>query len=175
MGRNTWPVFSSFGLQPKIARPVEQGFIQVQSFLRRGHNPDGTLSAIQNWTDIPFRSSNFTFSGTGSWGVTQANIANLMYRRVARALMMRGAITLTNVTAPLGTDLRVGLPEDFVWNTFGVGYLLYNDAGGANVVGVATTPVGERFVTLQKIDFSNWTATAGNNTTVYFYIDGDIR
>ena len=169
------PVFSPNGIPPRIAQPLKRWSHDVQSFLRRAHRNDGSIAAIQNWTDIPYRSSLFTFSGTGAWVVTQPNIANLMYARADRVLFLKGAIVSTNVTAPLGTELRVGLPEDFRWKSFAVDYLIYSDAGAAFAAGAAVMPAGARYLSLQTLAFGNWTATAGNDTTVYFNVCGDIR
>lgn len=146
-----------------------------QKFLAKSHKKDGSLKDFEDWTDVPWRSTRFSFSGTGSWGVDQTDVAFLQYARSRKRLRYQGAIIGTDVTAPLGTELRVDLPDGMTCaNRNGIGFTLYNDAGGANTIGICQPVALQKYIKLLTITFGNWTATAADNTNVYFDLELQI-
>lgn len=171
----TFPVFSPFGIPPMIAQPVTRGFTQVQAFLRKGHNRDGTSKQIVNWTAVTYRAGLFSGGGTQTWTVDASDFGYLRYHVCGNLMTYRGSIVGSDVGGTPDVELRVNLPDG--WLIIGaqaVGYLLYSDAGGARAVGVAVATPNTRYVSLQKAAVANWTGTAADDTTVHFNIAFEV-
>jgi hypothetical protein len=168
-------------LAPKLQSIIGQQSAATVQFLKKAHNSDGTLTDIGEWTDVAYLAANFTASGTMVWGVDSADQEYLRYCVIGNVLFYRGAFPTTDVTAPVGTELRIRLPRNpatgarYVLGPTGAeGYLIYQDAGGVRTIGRCFAPANESYLSLETNVAANWTATAGDNTSVRFNIACEI-
>ena len=169
--RSSYPAFSGVGMPQNVAIPVQQFVAQTQSFLRKKHRRDGTLTDLTEWSDVDYHATDYQANGTMVWTVTQAQQDYRRYALIGKTLLYRGSIVLTNVTAPVSTELRIKLPPGLILGgDNAVGYLIYRDAGAGQAVGITLATAGQNYIAFQKLAAANWTATAGNDTTVHFNI-----
>jgi hypothetical protein len=81
----------------------------------------------------------------------------------------------TDVTAPVGISLQIKIPGNFTAAKQASNPILITDAGGAQAVGYAIVTASGTNILCRKIDNSNWTATAGDNTNVSGQITFEVQ
>ncbi len=180
---------------PEVRAEFRALYPLLQGWMQTDHNADGTHNRVRAVSitsaegfqsfgrgvpdgvavDIEWNPANFTINAAGSWDVRSADQLSLKAAMWGNLLFFSGDIISSNVTAPVGNELRIALP----WNLAGVchvpGSMFYEDAGGAHSVGEvfslgpqAGIPVS--YLVLRTSPIANWTATAGHDTAIQFSI-----
>lgn len=189
---------------PEVQRELRQFYSLLEGWLSINHNADGTHSGIRAGAvkseigykefgrddflgvseAIQWTPSNFSASGAMTWAPTSGQQTYLRAARIGNLMSYSGQIVNSNVGGVASFQLLVKIPfvvqndgvsSDFVGVEQVLGTVLYIDAGGARSVGVCLSVVDGKYISIQKADGTNWTITAGNNTTVIFSIFCPIK
>lgn len=125
-------------------------------------------TALTNtWTSVTYSAGNFTGSGGMAWGVDSGDQFTYKYIVIGKMMTVIFYISGTDVTAPLAADLRIAIPGGYTAaGNVRTASLWYNDAPteGAGLIVIGS---GNTYIQLYKANSgANWTATAGDNTTV---------
>lgn len=134
-------------------------------------------SALTNtWTSVAYNAANFTGSGGMAWGVDSGDQITFKYNVIGKLMTVIFYFSGTDVTAPVGTDLRVVIPGGFTAaSNVRSASLWYNDAPSEGV-GLIVVGAGNTYMQFYKANSgSNWTATATDNTTVSGAITFEIQ
>lgn len=134
-------------------------------------------SALTNtWTSVAYNAANFTGSGGMAWGVDSGDQITFKYNVIGKLMTVIFYFSGTDVTAPVGTDLRVVIPGGFTAaSNVRSASLWYNDAPSEGV-GLIVIGAGNTYMQFYKANSgSNWTATATDNTTVSGAITFEIQ
>lgn len=115
-------------------------------------------TAMGDWTDVPFSATNFGGSGSMTWTVTQAQQLVYAYLQIGTTLYLNYWIEQTTIGGTASSSLRLTLPASLVVAQYATAPIHYLNST-ANVGFVAATP-GDRFVSFQKSDASNWNTAA---------------
>lgn len=133
-----------------------------------GANLTGVVASTgitNTWTSVTYSAGLYTGSGGMTWGVDSGDQLTLKYIQIDKMMTVAFYINTSDVTAPLGTDLRITIPNGKTAAVnMRMGGLWYNDAGteGQGLMAVAGSTT---YISLYKASSgTNWTATAADNT-----------
>lgn len=130
---------------------------------------DGT-SGLAHYVTYTYNSGHFTGNGAMTWGVDNADEL-IRYSQFGKQMHVMGSIQQTDVAGTPNTDLQLTIPGGRTnGSAYAWGSMSYGDAGGALTVGHCFATPSATVITFRKADSSNWTATSGDNTYVYFSI-----
>ena len=135
----------------------------------------GRSAAVGEWTAVAYNAANFTTSGGGAWTVDLADQRTFSYALVGKTMLLAITLADTDVGAAPGISLQIALPGGFTCQNQVLAPLLLSDAGGANVWGYVFIAAGGVVALCRKIDNSNWTVTAADNTSVFLNIAFEVQ
>lgn len=87
----------------------------------------GRLTAMGEWTTIPFNAGNF-FASSGTWTVGAGNVISLAYMLIGKTLLLIIYLTGTSLSATAGS-LSMSLPSGFSIGISAIESLSYHNAG----------------------------------------------
>lgn len=134
-------------------------------------------TALTNtWTSVAYNAANFTGGGGMTWGVDSGDQITFKYNVIGKLLTVIFYFSGTDVTAPVGTDLRVTIPGGYTAaSNVRSSSLWYNDAPTEGT-GLIVIGAGNTYMQFYKSNSGlNWTATAADNTAVAGSITFEIQ
>lgn len=131
----------------------------------------GRTAGVGEWAAVTFAAGNFT-GNVGTWTLIAANQVSFTVKRVGTSVTVNYSFQNTNVGAG-SSQLRIQVPASIV-----TGGRFTNRCSRAVDAGVASdarcvadASVSINQLLLIKVDGTNWTATAGNDTLIEGQID----
>lgn len=129
----------------------------------------------QNWINIPYTAGNFTGNGTIVWTVDSADQTDFSYKIVdGTTAIVNIRIENTDISGA-GNQLNIALPTAITPKKATAGPALIFDAGNATLGGFYTISAGVASVGFLKLDTSNFTVTAADNTSVFVILIYEIK
>ena len=129
-----------------------------------------------SWTSPAYSAGNFTASGSLTWTVEQADITTYAYTLVGKTMTVVFFIESTSTGGTASNILQIAIPGSFTAaKRMSMPTLWYADAGGANAVGRAEVVSSGTVIRLTKMDNSNWSNAAANNTDVHGMITFEVN
>lgn len=125
------------------------------------------------WTPVEYSAGLFTASGAQTWTVQAADQTTFSYAIVGKTLMVAVVLASTTVGGTPSPSLRIALPTGFTAATAMVVPARITDNGTVST-GYASITAGGLYITVQKIDGSNWTAST-NATGVAFVFPLEVQ
>lgn len=126
-------------------------------------------------TTYTYASGNFTGGGSQTWTVDDADEV-IHYQRFGSRLHIVGHIAGTDVGGTPDAALRLTLPLSMTGaaGPTQISPIVLVDAGAATAVGFAQLLPSNTYVSFHKIDASNWTGTAADNTSIWFNLSLEV-
>lgn len=123
---------------------------------------------LKAWTTPAYAAGNFTGSGTMTWGVDAGDVTVFTYHKIGRRMTVVFQIEHTDLGGGgADKDLSVVIPGGFTAAKAMSNVIKIIDAGGTPTVGFAYVAASGTVINFRRIDDTNWTLTAGDNTSVY--------
>lgn len=118
------------------------------------------------WITPAFAAGDYTAS-SGNWTVDAGDVISARYHLKGKTLKLTYSISTTDVSATPQNLQRI-IPGGFTAAAFEqTGAAGYVDAGGARSAGFWIVPASNTSFVFQKVDASNWSLTAADNTYVF--------
>jgi hypothetical protein len=137
---------------------------EFRAFIRDFINNDTILAAIQDgWISPAYDAVNFTANGTMTWTVDAGDVITYAYKIVGRTMTIQFVLAGTSVGGALNTDLRVAIPAGKIAaKTMTTGMGVVSDNAVESAGGRLFVTASAAFLTLQKLNAANWTASVNN-------------
>lgn len=154
-------------LQP-LATDVLSGtlyFVTDEFAIERSNGTTWDTFGVQPLVNhVTYDSSNFG-ALSGTWGVDLADQSTYSYVIIGKVLTLWFQIGQTNVSA--ASNIFINIPGGYIAASATQSFIRVSDAGGANVVGLATTISGAtRVLFYPTVAGGTWAITSSNNTNV---------
>lgn len=117
------------------------------------------------WTTPTYASGNFTASGSMTWTVDSGDVTTYAYLLLGKTMFLTVYLSSTSVGGTLSNAFRIAIPGSNTAAGTVLGTCLLRDNGTASVGQFYTGAAGATYVTVQKADASNFSAST-NNTVV---------
>ena len=131
----------------------------------------GRSTALGEWTSPAFSAGDYTAS-TGNWTVDSGDVTTFAYILVGKMMTIMFQIQDTDVSATPSNLIRV-IPGGFTATKTARNTFVYQDAGGANTVGLVSITGGTTSINFAKLS-GNWSTTAADNTAVLGQITFEV-
>ena len=120
------------------------------------------------WTTPAFDAGNFTASGAMTWTVAAGDVITYSYIITGKIMTVIFNLKETTVGGTPAAELRIAIPGSQVSTKAIITPCLVYD-GTAWATGKIVIPVGGTYMSIYKIDNSNWTAGTDDH-----YINGEV-
>jgi hypothetical protein len=117
-------------------------------------------STAGQWVYPAFDAAVFTGNGAMTWTVASGDVSTLGYTRVGNTVTVSWALNTTTVGGTPNTGLQITIPGGFTASKIMWAMHRYRDNAGASTIGFAFVAASGTTIVLNKIDQSNWTASA---------------
>jgi len=138
-------------------------------FLTTGGVTDLNAGTLGNYVTFAYSAGNFFGGGGMTWGVDDADEV-IRYMQFGKMMHVNGYIQSTDCSGGQPT-LFMTLPASKTLANFAIGSMFYADvAGGAVGPGFCYGNATANNIVFQKGNLANWTATTGDDLSIYFSI-----
>jgi len=148
-----------------VNRPVLTRALADALYSQLGHTHT-LASTTGSFTTPAYDASQFTASGTMTWGVDAGDVVTRSYALIGtKLLLLTWVIQATDVGGVASNALRLALPVGVSAKQANC-FQIYYDAGGAAAQGFCSVSAGGTYVELFKAGGASWTLTSADNTRV---------
>jgi hypothetical protein len=115
-----------------------------------------------------FAAGNFTASGSMTWTVESADVANYSYMLIGRMMVLAWVLNATTQGGTADQELRVAVPGGFAIAKNAIFVMGYTSDNGTVKTGIAFPQTPNTYVSLYNDNTlsSNWAGTGTNTTTI---------
>lgn len=125
-----------------------------------------TLIVIGDYFNTPaFNAGNFTGNNSMTWTLASGDVTTYKWSLSGKKLLLLWHLITTTVGGTPSTQLRIAIPNGYTAAATYRSTMTYSDAGATKAVGGCFVTAGAAFVSLVKMDGSNWSAATDTTET----------